>query len=56
MAHAMLEAAYYMLKRQEAYRELGATYYDERRKSQVVQQTVRRLEALGYDVTIKPVA
>ena len=56
VAHAMLEAAYYMLKRQEAYRELGATYYDERRKSQVVQQTVRRLEALGYDVTIKPVA
>ncbi len=56
VAHRILTAAYYMLIRREPFRELGATYLDERNKARVVKGATRRLEQLGYRVTLEPVA
>jgi transposase len=54
VAHRMLIAVYHMLTKREAYHDLGATYLDERNKTNVVKRSVRRLEQLGYQVTIEP--
>jgi len=36
-----------------AYQELGVNYYDERRKERVARNAIRRLERLGYKVTVE---
>jgi hypothetical protein len=36
------------------YRDLGDTYLDTRAKARVQTQMVRRLERLGFDVTLSP--
>jgi transposase len=56
VAHRILTAAYYMLIRREPFRELGAIYLDERNKTKVVKGATRRLEQLGYRVTLEPAA
>jgi len=56
VAQRILTAVYYMLIRREPFRELGATYLDERNKAKVVKGATRRLEQLGYRVTLQPVA
>jgi len=49
----ILEIAYYVLRDGVAYQDLGANYYDEHTKDAVVRNTVKRLERLGYKVTIE---
>lgn len=44
-----------MLENNEPYKELGATYLDERIKPQVIRRMKQRIEQLGYRVTIEPV-
>lgn len=56
VAHSILTIAHHVLSKRQPYRELGATYFEERRKDAVIKQSVRKLEALGYEVTIQPVA
>jgi hypothetical protein len=38
------------------YRELGATWFDERDRTATIRRAVRRIEALGYSVTVEPAA
>ena len=52
----ILEIAYFVLRDGVAYEELGANYYDERKKAAVVRNAVHRLEELGYRVAIEPAA
>ena len=40
----------------EPYRELGANYFDNRRQAHLVDQLTRRIDRLGYRVTLEPVA
>lgn len=54
VAHSILIAAYHMLDSGETYRDLGPGYLDERRKAIAERQLVRRLEALGHEVTLRP--
>ena len=56
VAHTILTIIFYMLTRQEDYHDLGADYFDLRRKERTVNTAVRKLENLGYTVTITPVA
>ncbi|MEW6756538.1 MAG: IS110 family transposase [Candidatus Latescibacterota bacterium] len=56
VAHSILIAAYYMASRGEAYRDLGSTHFDERRKEAVAMRLSRRLERLGFTVTLLPQA
>ena len=52
VSHSLLVAIYNMLLNGEHFKDLGPTYLDERRKEAVVRRSVRRLEELGYRVTI----
>jgi transposase len=52
IAHKILVAAYYMLKDGGDYRDLGATYLDQRRVGSTKRTLVKRLEALGYKVSL----
>lgn len=55
VAHRILIAIYHMLKNNEPYNDLGATYLDEHNKPKVVRRMKQRIEQLGYRVTIEPV-
>jgi transposase len=55
VAHHMLTAVYHMLTKGEAYRDLGATYLDERNRTNLIHRTVRRFQQLGYQITIEPI-
>jgi len=52
VAHSILVIAYHILSRQEPYRELGGNYFDERKRESVTNRLLRRLERLGYEVTL----
>lgn len=52
VAHAMLRIAYYLLTRKEMYVDLGEDYFDKQRQESIVRHSVRRLENLGFSVTI----
>ncbi|WP_419880533.1 IS110 family transposase [Peribacillus sp. B-H-3] len=52
VTHAMLRIAYYLLTRKEMYVDLGEDYFDKQRQVSIVRHSVRRLENLGYTVTI----
>ena len=51
----MLNAIYHMLTHQEPYRDLGATYLDERNKVSLIKRTERRFKDLGYRVVFEPI-
>ena len=53
LAHHMLIVVYNVLRRQEEYVELGADYYDQRNRPKVVSRLVKRLTALGYNVSLR---
>lgn len=52
VAHSILVIAYHMLQRHEPYHELGGNYFDERKRASVANRLTRRLERLGYTVSI----
>jgi transposase len=52
VAHAMLRIVYYLLTRKEMYVDLGEDYFDKQRQQSIVRFALRRLEGLGYSVTI----
>jgi transposase len=54
VGHSLLVMAYYVLTRKEAYRELSGNYFDERDRQAVERRLVRRLERLGYQVSLQP--
>lgn len=56
VGRSILEIAYFVLRDGVAYEELGANYYDERKKGAVARNAIKRLERLGYRVAIEPVA
>lgn len=53
VAHRILEAAYFLIRDQVPYRELGSGYLDEHQKVHVIRHHVRRLESLGLQVEIR---
>jgi transposase len=55
VAHSMVVSAFHMLSRHESYHELGANYFDAHRREHLVDQLTRRIEHLGYRVTLEPV-
>ena len=52
--HSILRSAYYLLQRETTYQELGGNYFDERNRQGVERRLVRRLEKLGFEVTLTP--
>jgi transposase len=56
IAHKIVVAAYHMLARGLAYRDLGDAYLDQIGQRRTVANLKRRLERLGYQVTLEPTA
>jgi transposase len=56
VAHSILTITYHILTRKQPYIELGATYYEERKRDFVVKQSIKKLESLGLKVTVESVA
>jgi transposase len=53
VAHKILVATYHMLSHQVSYNELGDLYLDKLNQHHVTRNLVRRLERLGYTVTLE---
>ncbi len=53
VAHTILVIIYHLLRDGTNYRDLGATYFDERDRQAVEHRLVRRLQALGNTVTLQ---
>lgn len=53
-AHSILVIAYHLIQRQEPYRELGGNYFDQRRPEATAKRLAKRLERLGYQVSLQP--
>ena len=53
VAHSILKSVYYMLRDGATYRELGGNYFDQRNRHTTVHRAVRRIERLGYKVSIE---
>jgi transposase len=52
VAHSILEAAYFIIRDQLSYRDLGASHYDQINKDHIIRYHVRRLESLGIRVEL----
>lgn len=52
VAHAILRISYYLLTRKEMYVDLGEDYFDKQREQSIVRHSLRRLESLGYTVSL----
>jgi len=52
VAHSVLVIAYHILKTKQPYRDLGADYFDKLDANRIQSYHVKRLAALGYDVTL----
>ena len=53
VAHSMLVMAYHMIQRQEPYRDAGADFFDRLQPEDAARRLVKRLEHLGYHVTLQ---
>lgn len=53
VAHSILIVIYNMLLKHTAYQDLGAIYNDKRNEQHVVSRLVRRIENLGYKVSLQ---
>lgn len=54
--HQILEIAYYVMRDEVPYHELGADYFERRHGERAVRRHIRQLEALGFHVTIEKAA
>ncbi len=54
VAHSVLRLVYYMLRDHQPYSDLGADYFDKLDSARLERHHARRLEMLGYTVTLTP--
>ena len=54
VAHRILMLAYYIIRDGTEYHEAGGDYYDRKNPTKTAKRLTRRLERLGFAVTVKP--
>jgi transposase len=54
VGHSLLVIIYHILAEEKDYQELGGNYFDAWDRQAVQKRLVRRLEKLGYEVTLTP--
>jgi transposase len=54
VASSILTTGFYMLQRGTDYQDLGADHFDKRNVRRTTNRLVKRLEALGHTVILKP--
>lgn len=55
LAHSMLVSIHFMLTDHVSYNDLGADYFDKRDPMRLVRYYTRRIEDLGYKITLEPI-
>jgi len=53
LEHSILIIAYHIIQRKEPYHELGGDYFDQRRPEATAKRLVKRLERLGFQVSLQ---
>lgn len=53
VAHTILVTIYHLLRHGTTYQDLGANYFDQRDRHSTVRRAARRIERLGYKVTLE---
>jgi transposase len=56
LGHKILIMCYHILKYRRPYKELGVDYLDRKRKDKITRSYIKRLNHLGYEVTLKEAA
>ena len=56
VAHSLLVAIYHMIKDGTLHHDLGSDHFERLDRGQIARRAVRRLERLGYQVTIQEAA
>jgi transposase len=54
VGHSLLVIIYHVLKNNVEYRDLGPDYFDRLEPERLRRYLVKRLQSLGYDVTLSP--
>ncbi|MFC6233201.1 transposase [Paenibacillus allorhizosphaerae] len=52
VAHSIMAIVYDVLTRKEGYKDLGSHYFEQRQQEALMKQAARRLESLGFQVTL----
>jgi hypothetical protein len=55
VAHSLLVVIYHLLRDGTLYTELGGTFFEQHDREATAQRSIRRLERLGYTVSLTPV-
>ena len=53
MGHSILVIAYHLLKENKEYKDIGADFFEKNKKEAIVKHSIKKLESLGYKVTIE---
>ena len=56
VGHMQLIAAYHLIRDGGEYQDLGGQYFDERDRDGVIRRAVKRIESLGVEVELRPLA
>jgi len=56
VGHSILVIIYHLLRDGSTYQDLGGNYFDQRDRHMVQKRLVRRLERMGYQVELQPMA
>ena len=56
VARTILQSSYFMMKRGTHYEDLGADYYDRRDPEGLARRLAKRIEKLGFAVTVQPLS
>lgn len=55
VAHSMIIVGFYLVKHDLQFRDLGADFFDRRNREHTARRAVKRLNSLGYKVTLEEV-
>ncbi len=56
VAHSMIVVGFYLIKHDLQFKDLGADFFDRRHRERTARRAIKRLNALGYEVTLKEAA
>jgi hypothetical protein len=56
VARTILEICYHMIKDNTRFEELGPDYFDEQNRIAIMKRSVKRLESLGFKISIEDAA
>ncbi len=54
VSHSIIVIIYHLLREKEPSSDLGDTYFERLDKERIEKASVRRLQGLGYKVTLEP--